>query len=285
MGRMSGKTVLVTGAARGQGRSHALTLAQHGADVVAIDIADNLEHVPYPLGRAEELESLRAEIQALDRRVTTFACDVRSSEMLAQVVEETVAEFGQLDVVVANAGVWNLGRFWEIADGEWQDILDVNLTGAWRTIKAVAPHMIARRTGSIVLVSSINGLEGGVGYAHYTAAKHGVLGLMKSAALELAPHNVRCNAICPGIIGTEMNNWQGARNFMAGHDHGTAEDRRSGAAHWSALAGRSLLSSQSTSNAVLWLASDEACDVTGIAVPVDGGHLVLPGMNPDRTSY
>lgn len=281
MGRLTGKTALVTGAARGQGRSHAVTLAQHGADVVAIDIGTDVATVPYPQGREEQLESLAAEVAALGRRALTRVCDVRSSEGLSDVVDEAIAEFGQLDIVVANAGVWNLGRLWEISEGEWHDVVDVNLTGAWRTIKAVAPHMIERGTGSIVLVSSINGLEGGDGYAHYTAAKHGVLGLMKTAALEFAPHSVRCNAICPGIIGTEMNNWQGARNFMAGHDHGTAEDRRSGAAHWSALAGRNLLPPQSTSNAVLWLASEEASDVTGVALPVDGGHLTLPGMNPN----
>ena len=160
-------------------------------------------------------------------------------------------------------------------------MLDINLSGAWRSIKAVVPSMIENGGGSIVLTSSVNGFEAGGGMTHYVAAKHGVLGLMKNAALELGPYNIRCNAVCPGIVDTQMNDWQGCYDMMAGHPGGTPEDRRYAAYSWSVLAGRGLLKPSTVSKAVRWLASDDAADVTGIALPIDGGHSILPGSNPD----
>ncbi|GAA0257777.1 mycofactocin-coupled SDR family oxidoreductase [Cryptosporangium japonicum] len=280
MADLTGQVALVTGAARGQGRSHALALAEAGADIIAVDACADVETAPYPLATSEDLAATVKEIEQLDRRVLAAECDVRSSG-LDDVVARGLAEFGRIDVLVANAGIWALGRLWEITEAQWQEMLDINLTGVWRTVKAVVPHMIEQKRGSIVLTSSVNGFEAGGGMTHYVAAKHGVLGLMRNAAIELGPYNIRCNAVCPGIVDTKMNDWPGAYDMMAGHEGGTPEDRRHNAYGWSALAGRGLLDPRTVSRSVLFLASDDARDITGVALPVDGGHAVLPGSNPD----
>ena len=279
MARLEGKVALITGGARGQGRAHAVTLAREGADVIVLDIAGQIDSVPYEMARPDDLKQTVSEVEDLDRRAVAIQADVRSQDQLDQAVAEGIATFGKIDILLANAGVWALGPLWELTEEQWRDMVDVVLTGSWHSVKAVAPHMIDRRQGAIVLTSSVNGLEGGPNYAHYTAAKHGVIGLMRSAALELAPYNVRCNAVCPGFIDTKMNDWQGCYDMMAGAPGGTPEDRAEAARNWSALAGRSLLKPTTVSKAVLWLVSDDAEDVTGVALPVDGGHMVLPGFN------
>jgi SDR family mycofactocin-dependent oxidoreductase len=278
---LTGQVALVTGAARGQGRSHALELAAAGADIIAFDICRSVTSAPYPLATPEDLAATVAEVEKYDRRALAIEGDTRSSADLDAAVAAGIAEFGRIDILVANAGIWALGRLWELTDEQWQDVVDINLTGAWRSVKAVVPAMISARRGAIVLTASVNGFEAGAGMSHYVAAKHGVLGLMRNAALELGPYNIRCNAVCPGIVDTRMNDWQGAYDMMAGGPGGTAEDRQSAAYNWSALAGRGLLRPSTISKAVVWLASDDAIDVTGVALPVDGGHSILPGVNPD----
>jgi SDR family mycofactocin-dependent oxidoreductase len=278
---LTGRVALVTGAARGQGRSHALALAAAGCDIIATDICEPVATAPYDLATAQDLADTARDIEALDRRVVSMAADIRSSAALDAAVAEGLAQFGQLDILVANAGIWALGRLWELTDDQWQDVIDIDLTGSWRSIKAVVPAMIEGRGGSIVLTSSVNGFEAGAGMGHYVAAKHGVLGLMRTAALELGAFNIRCNAVCPGIVDTKMNDWPGAYDMMAGGPGGTPQDRQYAAHNWSALAGRGLLNPASVSKAVLWLASDDSADVTGVALPIDGGHAILPGVNPD----
>jgi SDR family mycofactocin-dependent oxidoreductase len=281
MADLHGKVALVTGAARGQGRSHALALAEAGADIIALDICRQIDSAPYALSTSEDLAETAAQIEALGRRVLTAECDTRDSAGLNKVVADGIAEFGKIDISIANAGIWALGNLWELTDDQWDDVIGTNLSGVWRTVKAVVPSMIDNHGGSIVLACSVNGFEAGGGMTHYVAAKHGVLGLMRNAALELGRFNIRCNAVCPGTVDTKMNDWQGAYDMMAGGPGGTPEDRRTAAYNWSALAGRGLLAPSSISKAVLWLASDDASDVTGVALPVDGGHSILPGVNPD----
>jgi SDR family mycofactocin-dependent oxidoreductase len=281
MADLTGQVALVTGAARGQGRSHALALAAAGADIVAVDACTDVATAPYPLATPDDLAATAKEIEQLDRRVVAVQTDVRDSAGLEAAVEQGIAELGRLDVLVANAGIWALGKLWEITEAQWQEMLDINLTGVWRSVKAVVPHMIEQRAGSIVLTSSVNGFEAGGGMTHYVAAKHGVLGLMKNAALELGPYGIRCNAVCPGFMDTKMNEWQGAYDMMAGHEGGTPEDRRRSAYNWHALARRGALAPSSVSRSVVFLASDDAADITGVALPVDAGHMVLPGFNGD----
>lgn len=276
---LHGKVALVTGAARGQGRAHALTLARHGADIIAVDIVDQVDSVPYPLATPEDLAETSGQIEELDRRVVSIKADVRSQEQLDAAVSRGLAEFGQIDILIANAGIWSLKPFWELTEQDWNDMIGTNLSGVWRSAKAVAPHMIERQTGAIVLTSSVNGLEPGMNYAHYVTAKHGVIGLMRNVALELAPYGIRCNAICPGAIDTGMTNWQGAYDMFAGKPGGTRQDLLVGSKSFHALKGAGILNPQVLADAALWLVSDGAAAVTGVALPVDAGHMVLPGIN------
>lgn len=161
------------------------------------------------------------QVEALDRRVVAVDADVRDQGALDAAVARGISEFGRIDILIANAGIWTQAPFWEITDQQWDKMIGVNLTGVWKSAKAVAPHMIERRSGSIVITSSANGIEPGRNYAHYVTAKHGVIGLMKNIALELAPYGIRCNSINPGAIRTPMTDHQAAWDMFAGHEGGT----------------------------------------------------------------
>jgi SDR family mycofactocin-dependent oxidoreductase len=278
---MTGQVAMVTGAARGQGRTTALEFAAAGADVVALDICGPVETTPYELSSSDDLAAVAKEIEALGRRVVALECDVRDQAGLDSAVAQTVDEFGRLDVLAGNAGIFGLRNLWELSDREWQDMIDVNLTGAWRSLKAVVPTMIDQGHGSIVLTSSGNGFEPLPLAGHYVSAKHGVIGLMRNAAVELGKHHIRCNAVCPGIVDTDMNKWQGILDMMAGKEGGTNQDRIDGAHFWSTLAGVGLIPPEAVSRAVVFLASEEASHITGTALPVDAGHLAMPGYNTE----
>jgi NAD(P)-dependent dehydrogenase (short-subunit alcohol dehydrogenase family) len=198
MGLLDGKVALITGGARGQGRAHALTSAREGADVVLVDIADQLETVPYRMATPDDLAETVRQVEALDRRALAVPADVRDQGQLDEAVRRGIAELGKIDILIANAGIWTQGPFWELSEQSWDEMIGVNLTGVWKSAKAVAPHMIERQTGSIVITSSVNGLEPGMNYAHYVAAKHGVIGLMKNIALELAPTGCAATRSTPG---------------------------------------------------------------------------------------
>jgi SDR family mycofactocin-dependent oxidoreductase len=270
----------ITGGARGQGRAHALKLAAHGADVAVVDIGRQIDSVPYPLGTDEQLAETVALVEARDRRALGITCDVRSQDAVDAAVAQTITELGQIDFLIVNHGIWSGGALHEIDDEAWQDMLDVDLTGVWRCLKAVVPHMIERQFGAIVLTASVNGVEGNVGYAHYVAAKHGVVGLMRSAALEYARYDIRCNAVLPGFIDSGMTDWQGLRDATAYEGADKAAVHRQ-AHYWHALKGRGLLPPESVSGAVYYLVSPDSSDVTGHMIPVEGGHLALPGGNGD----
>ena len=283
MGMLDGKVALITGGSRGQGRAHAVTCAREGADVVIVDIADQMSTVPYKMARQEDLDETVKQVEALDRRILAVQGDVRDQGQLDAAVTQGIAEFGKIDILIANAGIWTQAPFWELTDEQWDEMIGVNLTGVWKSAKAVAPHMIERQSGSIVITSSTNGIEPGLNYAHYVAAKHGVIGLMKNIALELAPYGIRCNSINPGAIRTPMTDHQGAWDMFAGHPGGTEEDMTEAGHHYTLLAGTSWLDPQDIANAALYLNSDLAAKVTGITLPVDAGHLTLSGYNPAST--
>jgi SDR family mycofactocin-dependent oxidoreductase len=279
MGMLDGKVALITGGSRGQGRAHALTCAREGADVIIVDIADQLATVPYPMARQDDLDETAKQVEALDRRILALKGDVRDQGQLDAAVAQGIAEFGQIDILIANAGIWTTAPFWELTEDQWDEMIGVNLTGVWKSAKAVAPHMIERQTGSIVITSSTNGIEPGLNYAHYVAAKHGVIGLMKNIALELAPYGIRCNSINPGAIRTPMTDHQGAWDMFAGHPGGTEEDLIEGGYHFTALKGTSFMDPQVIADTALYLNSDLAAKVTGVTIPVDAGHLILTGVN------
>ena len=271
MGRVEGKVALVTGAARGQGRSHAVRLAQEGADIVAVDICDSLDHVPYPGATKDDLAETVRLVEDLDRRVIAREADVRDSAGLAAVVNEAVADLGHIDILCANAGIGTFGPAWELSDDVWQQMIDINLTGVWKSTKAVIPHMIERgRGGSIVLTSSTAGLVAFGNLAHYTAAKHGVVGLMKVLAVELAQHHIRVNTVHPTTVDTPMIDNQAIRDLFL---PGMNADREQAGVAMKAMNALPIpwVEAVDISNAVLFLASDEARYVTGIQLPVDAG--------------
>jgi SDR family mycofactocin-dependent oxidoreductase len=279
MGMLDGKTALITGGSRGQGRAHAVTCAREGADVIIVDIADQIDTVPYAMSTQADIDETVKQVEDLDRRVLAIKGDVRDQAVLDDAVRQGIAEFGQLDILIANAGIWSLAPFWELTEDAWNDMIGVNLSAVWKSAKAVAPHMMERKSGSIVMTSSINGLEPGVNYAHYISAKYGVVGLMKSVALELAPYGIRCNSVNPGAILTGMTNNQGAWDMFAGHEGGTEQEMLENGYGFHALKGHGFMSPQVIADAALFLNSDLASAVTGVALPVDAGHMILPGMN------
>src|ERR1700730_4124464 len=195
-GRVAGKVAFITGAARGQGRSHAIRLAQEGADIIAVDLAGQIGSVPYPMATPDDLAETVKEVEALDRRIVATQADVRDYAAVKAALDDGVAQLGRLDIVSANAGISSVGPAVELPEQTWQDMIDTNLTGVWHTAKAAIPHLIAGgRGGSIVLTSSAAGLMAYPNVAHYVSAKHGVVGLMKTLALELAPHMIRVNSV------------------------------------------------------------------------------------------
>jgi len=283
MGMLDGKVAFITGGARGQGRAHAVTCAREGADVIVIDVPGQLASVSYELAAQADLEETVRLVEAHDRRAVAVRADVRSQGEIDAAVAAGIAEFGRIDILIANAGIWTLGSFWELSDEQWEEMIAVNLTGVWKSAKAVAPHMIGRRSGSIVITASVNALEAGQYTAHYVAAKHGLIGLMKNIALELAPYGIRCNAISPGAIKTAMTSHQGALDMFAGHPGGTEADMTEAGHHYTLLKGTSFLDPQVIADTALYLNSDLAATVTGVTIPVDAGHMILSGYNPTST--
>ncbi|MXP24256.1 mycofactocin-coupled SDR family oxidoreductase [Gordonia sp. HNM0687] len=280
MGILEGKVAFVTGAARGQGRAHAVTLASEGADVIAIDIDDPIANVAYAHATTADLEETAAQVEKLDRRILAITADVRSSDQLDTVVAKGISMFGKIDVVVANAGIFTQAPFWEMDEQMWDDVQDVNLKGVWRTMKAVVPHMIENRRGSIVLTSSVNSVIGNPNAAHYAASKHGVLGLMRSAAQSLGPLGIRVNSVAPGLIDTPMTNFQTMYDQMAGHPGADRSDYDKAALHYGILRAQGSLPPETIANAAAWLASDGTYAVTGQNIVVDAGHTIMPGFNP-----
>lgn len=274
-GRVEGKVAFITGAARGQGRSHAVRLAQEGADIIAVDALKDMDTVPYPMATEDDLAETVRQVEALGRRIVTAHADVRDFESLKQAVDSGVAELGHLDIVSANAGILSFGSVEELDEATWGQMLDINLSGVWRTVKAAVPVMVEQGTGgSIVLTSSVAGLRSYGGVGHYVSAKHGVVGLMKTLAQELAEHRIRVNSVNPTQVDTEMVQHQAMYDlFSPDLEHPTKDD-------FAAASGETILlpipwvESIDVSNAVLFLASDEARFITGVALPVDGGVLV-----------
>jgi SDR family mycofactocin-dependent oxidoreductase len=280
-----GKVFLITGGARGQGRQIALKAASQGADIVVVDRCEDIEKVPYPLATREDLAETQRLVEQLGRRCVTSVGDVRSQDDMDAAVAAAVGAFGRVDVFCANAGIHSFTPLWDMTEQEWDAIVDVCMTGVWRGIKAVAPVMMAQESGSIIITSSVKGKEAGKDLAHYASAKHGVLGLMKSAAYELAPYNVRCNAVLPSVVHSAMGENPETRKWIFKRDDATTHDYIEATKHWHILPGRPGLPPRSIANAVCWLASDEAQYITGIELPVDAGHLLLEGFNHDRRSH
>ena len=280
MGLLDDMVVFITGGARAQGREHALWSAREGADVVVTDICSDISTVPYSLGTKEELDETVRLVEEQGRRAIGVRADVRSQHDMDDAVAQAIAEFGRIDALVANAGILSMADLWTMSEEVWQDMLDVNLTGVWHTVKAVMPHMIEQRSGSIVLTASNNSDDPDATIAHYSAAKAGVIMLMKTIALEGAPYGIRCNAIKPGFINSGMTSWQGMLDWYAGHEGGTAEDMRRAGYSFNALP-TPMQEPDASARVGVFFNSALASHVTGQHFFVDSGHSVLPRTNMD----
>jgi SDR family mycofactocin-dependent oxidoreductase len=273
MAKLSGKVAFITGAGHGQGRSHAVRLAEDGADIIATDICHDIDGVPYPMATAAELDETVRLVEKAGARAIGLEADVRSSEALDSAVRAGVEALGRIDILVANAGIWSLSQSsWTLDEATWQTMIDINLTGQWKTAKAVVPTMIEQGDGgAISLTSSSIGLKAVAGNVHYTSAKHGVIGLMRTLAHELAPYGIRANAVCPTTVGTAMiKNDALYQLFRPDLDAPTFDDCIPG------LEGLNIMpiatiDVRDVSNAIAWLVSDDARWVTGVALPIDAG--------------
>jgi (+)-trans-carveol dehydrogenase len=274
-GRVEGKVAFITGAARGQGRSHAITLAREGADIIAVDIDGQIDSVPYPMATPEDMQRTVKEVEALDRRIVATKADVRDYDALKQALDDGVDQLGRLDIVSANSGIVSYGPLADLPEQTWQDLIDTDLTGVWHATKAATPHLRAGgRGGSMILTSSDAGLKPFQNAGHYTAAKHGVIGLMKTLAVELAADGIRVNAIAPTQVDTPMlMNPASFRLFAPDAENPTADDLAPPSQALNALP-IPWVEPLDISNAVLFLASDEARYITGVVLPVDAGAAI-----------
>jgi (+)-trans-carveol dehydrogenase len=275
-GRVEGKVAFITGAARGQGRSHAIRLAQEGADIIAVDVCKQLDGVKLPMATPDDLAETVRQVEALGRQIHAVEADVRDMALMQAVVDDGVTKFGRLDIVIANAGLASDGaKLGRMDEKTWRDMIDVNLTGVWITTRVSTGHILAgRRGGSIILTSSIGGIRAAENIGHYTTAKTGVIGLMRTLALELGSRNVRVNAICPTQVSTAMlHNEPTYRMFRPDLENPTVDDFAIASQRMQALP-IPWVDPEDISNAALFLASDEARYITGVALPVDGGALL-----------
>jgi SDR family mycofactocin-dependent oxidoreductase len=269
-GRVAGKVAFITGAARGQGRSHAIRLAEEGADIIAVDICRDYDTVGYPMATEADLAETVKAVEALDRRIVAAQADVRDADGLKAAVDDGVAQLGRLDIVSANAGICSIQPWDEVTPAVWQDTLDTNLTGVWNTMVVSVPHLIAAGGGSIICTSSTAGIKGLPYLAPYVAAKHGVVGIARSMANELAAHRIRVNTVHPAGVDTPMG---AGLASLGGLEQLRIRDPHLGPIFMNTLPVENV-DPRDISNAVLFLASDEARYVTGLEFTVDAGNTI-----------
>jgi (+)-trans-carveol dehydrogenase len=275
-GRVAGKVAFITGAARGQGRSHAVRLAQEGADIIAVDVCEDMPGMPYAGATQEDLAETVKEVEALDRRIVATQADVRDYGALKAALDDGVAQLGHLDIVSANAGIFSFGTLDQLSETAWRDMIDVNLTGVWHAAKAAIPHLRAAGGGSIILTSSGLGLEGMPNVGHYVTAKHGIVGLMRTLALELAPDMIRVNSLHPTTVNTDMIQNAATYELFASDLPEAERTREVVSERFQSINALPIpwVEPVDISNAVLWLASDESRYVTGVTLPIDAGELL-----------
>ena len=276
-GRVEGKVAFITGAARGQGRSHAIRLAQEGADIIAVDVCGPISadsqiapSTPDDLAQTVDL------VKGLGRRIIAEQVDVRDFDALKAAVDSGVEQLGRLDIVCANAGIGNGGQTLDkTSEEDWDDMIGVNLSGVWKTVKAAVPHMISQgQGGSIILTSSVGGLKAYPHTGHYIAAKHGVVGLMRTFAIELGQHSIRVNSVHPTNVNTPMFMNQGTMKLFRPDLTNPGPEDLKVAAQFMHVLPIGWVEPEDISNAVLFLASDESRYITGLPMTVDAGSML-----------
>jgi SDR family mycofactocin-dependent oxidoreductase len=263
-GQVAGQVALITGAARGQGRSHAVRLAREGADIIALDLCADLDEIPYPMATPADLEETARQVELAGGRVITAQVDVRDPVAMASAVTTGVEALGRLDIVIANAGVCTIQRWDQVTPAVWDTVLGINLSGAWNTCTAAIPHLLAVGGGSMILISSVAGLKGQPFLAPYVASKHGLVGVMHVLSNELAARNIRVNSIHPTGVNTPM------LVGLSGLTSLIEDSPDTGSIFLNSLA-VDLVEPEDISNAVIYLASDQSRYVTGLTMTVDAG--------------
>lgn len=271
-GKLDGKVAFITGAARGQGRSHAVRLAQEGADIIAIDVPKPIANLPYRTATAEDLKETVRQVEALGRRIVAAEADVRDFATLKKAVDAGVTALGRLDIVLANAGISAPAPTLDMSEETWQTMIDINLTGVWKTLKASVPHIIAGgRGGSVVITSSLAAIVVQPNIAHYSAAKGGLIQLSNVLSKELAPQGIRVNTVHPGTVLTDMVlNEPTFRLFRPDLEHPTQKDFEAVARTMTAMP-TTAVEPIDISNAILYLVSDDGRYVTGTTHVVSAG--------------
>lgn len=276
-GRVEGKVAFVTGAAIGQGRSHAVRLAQEGADIIAIDVCKRVVATsPIPAATPEDLAETADLVKGLNRRIFTAEVDVRDFHAMKAAVDAGVEQLGRLDIIVANAGIGNGGDTLDkTSEHDWQEMIDVNLSGVWKTVKAAVPHLInGGKGGSIILTSSVGGLKAYPHCGNYVAAKHGVVGIMRSFAVELGHHMIRVNSVHPTHVSTGMIMNEGTWKLFRPDLENPGPDDMAPICQMFHTLPVPWVDAEDISNAVLFFASDESRYVTGVTLPVDAGSCL-----------
>ena len=276
-GRVEGKVAFITGAARGQGRSHAVRLAEEGADIIAIDICGPVSSNPQiePATR-DDLAETADLVKQLNRRIVTAEVDVRDYAAVKAAVDSGVEQLGRLDIICANAGIGNGGQTLDFTTEEdWNDMIDVNLSGVWKSVKAAVPHLISQgEGGSIILTSSVGGLKAYPHTGHYIAAKHGVVGLMRTFAVELGHHSIRVNSVHPTNVNTPLFMNEGTMKLFRPDLETPGPEDLKVAAQFMHVLPVGWVEPLDISNAVLFLASDESRYVTGLPMTIDAGSML-----------
>jgi SDR family mycofactocin-dependent oxidoreductase len=272
MDKLDGKVAFITGAARGQGRSHAVRFAEEGANIIGVDVSTQIDTVPYPTAQPGDLEETVRQVEAAGGRMLASEVDVRDLAALTKAADDGAAEFGRIDIVIANAGISSMAPTLEMDENTWQTMIDINLTGVWKTVRAAVPHIVAGgRGGSVVLTSSLAAMMTNANIAHYTAAKAGMVGLMQVLAKELAPQNIRVNTVHPTTIATDMVlNDATYKLFRPDLENPTRQDFEEAASQMNPLP-LPVPESIEITNAVMYLVSDDARYVTGNTHVVDAG--------------
>ncbi len=277
-GTLAGRVAFVTGAARGQGRSHAVRLAAEGADIVAIDVCGPIsDTITYPPATPEELTETASAVETTGRKVLAREVDIRDLAAQQQVVADAIDQFGRLDIVVANAGVLSWGRMFEMSEEQWDSVIDVNLNGTWRTVRAAVPAMIeAGNGGSIIIVSSSAGLKATPGNSHYAASKHGLVAITNSLALEVGEYGIRVNSIHPYSIGTPMVEPEAMMEIFGKYPtyiHSFSPMPFRPVNHQGKKGLQEFMTAEEVSDVVAWLAGDGSATISGSQIAVDRGTM------------
>lgn len=274
MSKLDGKVAFITGVARGQGRSHALRLAREGAAIIGVDLCESLPSVPYPLANSSDLDETVRLVEEEGGKILARPADVRDLAALTTVVDEGVGQFGRLDIIIANAGIVSYGDLTTMSEDRWQEMIDINLTGVWKTVRAGIDHIIERgEGGSVVLTSSTAGLRNMNTIGHYVVAKHGVTALAKALANELGPRGIRVNSVHPSNVRTPMLNNPGTRKLFRPDLEDPQLEDVTGAFASTHLLDVPWLEPEDISNAILYLVSDEGRYVTGSPFVIDAGMV------------